>query len=121
MNIIKQLLKFWIVIVFGCAGAYLLLYNQEPIYVNLPGIGEFKIMTAIAFIACFFVGATTVVIHFSIDLLKKSIELRTLKKKLKSYEHGQYQANQHKNSPLPITVAPHKKIDDKFPPEGEIF
>jgi len=119
VGIIKQLLKFWFVIVFGCAGAYLLMYNQEPIYVNLPGIGEFKIMTAIAFIACFLAGATTVVVHFIIDIVKKSMEVRSLRKKLKS--RVQSHDIQNQTSPLPITAAPHKNIDDKFPPEGEIF
>ncbi len=121
MNIIKQMLKFWVVIVFGCAGAYLLLYNQEPIYVNLPGIGEFKVMAAIAFIACFLIGATTVVIHFTFDLLKKSIEVRGLKKRVKALESAQNSTNNFKSSSLPETNATPKKIDDKFPPEGEIF
>lgn len=81
MALIRHILRFWLVLVFAGAGAYVLLFNQERIYVNLPGLGEFRVVAAVAFIACFLLGASAVTLHFIFDVLKKSFEISKLKKR----------------------------------------
>ncbi len=49
---------------------------------HLHGIGEFKVMSAIAFIACFLLGVTAVTLFFIFDFLKKIYEIRRLKKRV---------------------------------------
>ncbi len=66
--------------------AYLLIFNQERIYINLPGIGEFKVIAALAFIICFAIGATAVTFYFGTDVLRKSWEIKRLTKRVKHLE-----------------------------------
>src|SRR5688500_14365330 len=77
----RRLISYWALLVVAAIGAYILLYNQELIYVVLPGIGQFKVLSAIAFIVCFLLGVTFVSLYFMVDIFKKTWEIRSLRKK----------------------------------------
>jgi predicted membrane protein len=121
--LVRQLFKFWFVLLLASGAAYLLMYNQERIYVSLPGIGEFKVITAIAFIVSFMLGATTVTLYFASDMVKKSWELRSRNKRIKTLEKllselGQDVEPKKRNwlgatkTPKPVSIAP---VDIKDP------
>lgn len=127
MALLRGLIKYWIFIIAAAAGAYLLVYNRDFIYVNIPRVAQFKVMTAVAFIACFVAGATSVVVYFFFETIKKSFEIRTLTKRVRSLEN---QLGKNSGQSLPaVGVEPDRaggtmstqKSGDAFPPEGEIF
>ncbi len=84
--LIRQLLKFWLVLMLAAVSAYLLIFNQERIYINLPGIGEFRIIAALAFLICFAIGATTVTFYFGTDVLRKTWEIKRQNKRIRHLE-----------------------------------
>lgn len=86
MPLVRQLLKHWLFLVAASFGAYILIYNQERIYVTLPGIAEFRVVTAVAFIAAFLVGATMVTLHFLFDIIRKNLEIRRYTKRIRHLE-----------------------------------
>jgi len=132
MTLVKKLIGFWFVILSACLGAYVLFYNQEPIYVRLPGVGEFKVWSALAFLVSYFLGVTTVTLYFLIDTLKKTFEIRRLSRRLRAYEADQDRLPSRSirgRSDLATTgagsISPasgsRSKGGERFPPEGELF
>lgn len=102
--LIRQLLKFWLVLMLAAVAAYLLIFNQERIYINLPGIGEFRVIAALAFLISFAVGATTVTFYFGADVLRKTWEIkrqnkriRHLERKLEDFGGAPVEANKRKS------------------------
>lgn len=77
-----RVLKFWFYTVLICMLSFVAVFNQEPIYFKIPGLGEFRMWTAVPLIGSFILGATMMAIYVIVDSTKMKLEIRRLKKKL---------------------------------------
>ncbi len=86
INFLRQLLKLWFVLMICAFAAYLLIFNQDPVQVNLPGITSVRVVSAVAYLISFALGATLVATYFATDMLRKSWEIRALRRKISRLE-----------------------------------
>ena len=83
-----KLVKFWFFLLAAAVGVYLIMYNQDRVYVHLKGIGEFKIIAGLAYFSAFIAGALTVTLYIITDIFRKSFEIHKLSRKTRSLERN---------------------------------
>jgi hypothetical protein len=72
-------------------GSYFAYLNTETARIDVPLLGDFHPMAFVAYFACFVTGAVFASIFFSVELARKSWQLRYHKKEL-----GKAQKQPHK-------------------------
>ena len=83
---LRQLTKLWFVLMVCAIAAYLLIFNQEMVQVNLPGIATLRVVSAVAYLSSFAIGATLVALYFAGEMIRKSWELNACRKKIRRLE-----------------------------------
>ena len=83
MIFLRKLLSFFIILVITLYIGYFTYLNTDRIFVIVPGLGEQTISKAFGFLTSFTLGAIFSCLFFGFDFIKKSLEVRGLKKELK--------------------------------------
>jgi len=83
---LNSLLRFWFVLIVAAIGGVVAFFNQKPILVSLPYFGSYETPLGFALIAAFILGASLVVFYFFVEFLKKSLQIRSLKKQVERLE-----------------------------------
>lgn len=86
MVFIWRLAKFWLAISALLLMALFCIFNQDYIDVHWGQFGVTRVQAAVAYITCFFLGASVVTLFFGFDILKKTMEIRRLKKQVRNFE-----------------------------------
>jgi len=83
MFLLRRLFGFWLILLLLSAGGIAAFFNQEPIVIRLPYFGPYTTPLGLALIISFAIGASVVVFYFSLEVMKKSFEIRRLKKEIR--------------------------------------
>ena len=91
MALVRALGRFWIVIVALSFGGAIAFVNSEPVVVTMPTYGDYSIPLGMSFILAFAFGATTVIFYFWLDVFKKTLTIRRLRKEIRALESAKPQ------------------------------
>lgn len=82
MSYLRRLISFLFVSTFMGFGAYFGFLNMERVYVNVPFMGEFRVVGFLAFVTAFILGGLFASVFFGYDFFRKSFEVRRSRKAL---------------------------------------
>ena len=84
MRFLGRVAKFWLLFAFICISIYFAIYNQDRVHLQLPPfLDHITVPAYMAFGACFVLGAMLMSLHHAVDSVKKSLEIRRLRKRLR--------------------------------------
>lgn len=82
MRYLRRLINFLFMSLFIIFGAYFGFLNMEKVYVNVPLLGEFRVVGFLAFVAAFVLGGLFAALFFGYDFFQKSYEVRKSRRAL---------------------------------------
>lgn len=85
MRFLGRLAKFWVLLTFSVSTGYFWIHNQDRMPLNLPPwIDHISIPAWMAYTSAFLAGTVVTTCALSLDIFGKSLEIRRLKKALKT-------------------------------------
>lgn len=82
MLYIRRLVNVILILFAIGYGGYFCWHNMEIVRIDVPLLGEFHVAGCVAYLGCFIVGGLFAAIFFSIELARKSLQLRKSRKEL---------------------------------------
>lgn len=83
---IRKILSLWFLLIsLGYAGI-LLSINHEYIHLAIPALGQFRVLSGVAMVCSYLFAVTLVCIFFTTAFLRQSLEIRSLKRRLKAIQ-----------------------------------
>jgi uncharacterized integral membrane protein len=84
--LLASMLKFVVLLIAIAFGGVVCFVNLDPVVVNVPFGHPMQLPLAFVMILAFFFGIITMVFQFSLDILRKTMEVRKLTKRLRTLE-----------------------------------
>jgi len=104
---LSSLLKFVVVLLAVSIGAVVCFINPDPVIVAIPLGEQVRIPLALVMMISFGFGILTMFVQFSVDIFRRTWEVRRLKKKIKSLEVALDSAKASSSSQSsPVNLAP---------------
>lgn len=82
MIYLKRLISIVLILTGIAYAGYFSWHNMDIVRIDVPLLGEFHVAGCIAYLACFVVGALFATLFLSIELARKSFQLRKSRKEL---------------------------------------
>ena len=84
MRFLSRVARFWLLFAFVGISIYFAIYNQDRVHMQLPPLLDHITVPAyMAFGACFLLGALLTTLFHALDSVKKTVEIRRLRKQLR--------------------------------------
>jgi len=84
MRFLSRVARFWLLFALVSISIYFAIYNQDRVHMRLPPLLDHITVPAyMAFGACFLLGALLTTLFHALDSVKKTLEIRRLRKQLR--------------------------------------
>jgi uncharacterized integral membrane protein len=80
------MLKFIFLLIGIAAGSVICFVNLDPVVINIPFGSPMQVPQAFVLVLAFFFGVLTMFFQFSLDIFRKTMEVRKLNRRLRQLE-----------------------------------